>query len=374
MNWERFNFQKVKGKKIVIAAIVLVVIIVIFTIVSCSSKKEQPGKNSELVEHYTETETEVQQNTNLHINQARSRLTGLWVDQATVNHSPVAVMISNIEEAMPQSSIGSADVVFESLVEGGITRLCAVFENCTSLEKIGPVRSCRTYYLFFAKEFEATYVHFGYSEYAAEYLQNKIMHSLDGMVYCNFYRSTDRVAPHNAYTSWQGIMDSVAEKGYPTEYPADYQQPFTFNENDANDVTIENGQTCLQFSPGYVYNKPYFQYNDKEKQYYRFQFGGPQIDAETGSQLKYKNILVKYVTGPYWPNGTPNYTVTGTGKGIYITDGKATEVTWENDSQHGPTKYYDTDDKEIILNQGKTWICQVEANGDHPVSILDHLE
>ena len=200
------------------------------------------------------------------------------------------------------------------------------------------------------------------------------MHSLDGMVYCNFYRTTDRVAPHNAYTSWSGIMDSVASKGYPTVYPDNYQQPFTFNNDDTKEITIANGQTCLEFYPGYVYNKPYFTYNQKDKQYYRFQFGDTQIDAETGEQLKYKNILVKYVTGTYWPNGTPNYTVTGTGRGIYITDGKAVAVTWKNNSEYGPTKYYNEDGTEITLNQGKTWICQIEATSESSVKVLDRLQ
>ena len=377
MNRGIFDFSVIKGKFVMIGILVItIILIVIATVVSCSSKKDEIRDDSVLVENITETESETQtkaQAKDLHLNQDRSKLTGLWVPSATVNNSPVAVMFSNIFEAMPQSSLGSADVVFESLVEGGITRLCGVFENCTTLEKIGPVRSCRTYYLLFAKEFEATYVHFGYSEYAEEYLQNKIMHSLDGMIYCNFYRSTDRVAPHNAYTSWSGIMDSVASKGYPTVYPDNYQQPFTFNSDDTKEITFADGQTCLEFYPGYVYNKPYFIYNEKDKQYYRYQFGDKQIDAETGEQLKYKNILVKYVTGPYWPGGTPNYTVTGTGKGLYITDGKAVAVTWKNDSEYGPTKYYDEDGKEIILNQGKTWICQIEATSESSVKVLDVL-
>jgi len=378
MNWGILDFKAIKGKMVMIGVLVItIIIIVIATVVSCSSKKNLIRDDSVLVENIVEGETQIQirpQEKDTHLNQDRSKLTGLWVDSATVNNSPVAVMYSNISDAMPQSSLGYADVVFESLVEGGITRLCGVFENRTTLKKIGPVRSCRTYYVLFAKEFEATYVHFGYSDYAEVYLQNKIMHSLDGMVYCNFYRTTDRVAPHNAYTSWSGIMDSVASKGYPTVYPDNYQQPFTYNNDDTKEITIASGQKCLEFYPGYVYNKPYFTYNQKDKHYYRFQFGDLQIDDQTGEQLKYKNILVKYVTGTYWPNGTPNYTVTGTGKGLYITNGKAVDVTWKNNSEFGPTKYYDEDGKEIILNQGKTWICQVEATSDNLVKVLDSLQ
>lgn len=370
MNWGKIVYQFCQKNYLkILGGIIAFGILILLGI----NKKNDIGNDTIVVENYTESTT-VQESTevkNLHENLARSKLTGMWVDDATVNNSPVTVMFSNIIDAMPQSSISYADIVFESLVEGKITRLCGIFENCTTLTKIGPVRSCRTYYLQFAKEFESTYVHFGYSEYAAQLLQNPNMHSLDGMVYCNFYRSTDRVAPHNAYTSWDGIMKSVAERNYPTQYPSNYKQPFTFNANDSSDITIKDGQKCSKFSPGYVNNKPYFTYNESDKLYYRFQFDQPQIDAENGMQLKYKNILVKYVDGPYWPNGTPNYTVTGKGKGLYITDGKAVEVNWKNETANGPTKYYNSDGTEVILNQGKTWICQIESSSESSVQILD---
>ncbi len=278
-------------------------------------------------------------------------------------------MYSNIADAMPQSSIGEADVVFESLVEGNITRLCCLFENKTALQKIGPVRSCRTYYLLFAKEFEAVYVHFGYSEYAEKYLAKSVFHSLDGMVYCDFYRTSDRVAPHNAYTTWTGITDSAQNKNYSLTYPTGYSSPLIFTKDDDNEIVPSNGQICSTFYPGYRYNKPWFTYNEDDKLYYRFQFDGPQIDAETNEQLKYKNILVKYVTPAYYENGTPNYKIYGTGKGIYITNGVAVNVTWvKNSETEGPTKYYYSDGTEVVLNQGKTYICQIETTQE--VSIV----
>ena len=350
-----------------ICAMAVLIVVVLVVVAKMGSKKEDMV-DATSASMAAESVTAATQDS--HTGQARSRLTGQWVDATSVNTVPLAVMYSNIEEAMPQSSISYADVVFESLVEGGITRLCCVFQNKNQLSKIGPVRSCRTYYLLFAKEFEANYVHFGYSEYAESYLAQSKFHSLDGMVYCNFYRSTDRVAPHNAYTSWDGIMDSVNAKGYPVTYTDSYAAPFTFNTDDKSDVAINGGQTCISFHPGYPYNKPWFEYDEPSKSYLRFQFGGPQIDAETGSQLSFKNILVKYVEPAYYDNGTPNYTINGVGKGLYITDGKAVEVTWQKQSEtEGATKYYYADGSEVVLNQGKTYICQVESSQE--VSILE---
>lgn len=298
----------------------------------------------------------------LHSGQARSRLTGLWCDADTAANVPYAVMYSNIYDAMPQSSIASADVIFESLVEGGITRLCCLFENQTALEKIGPVRSCRTYYLLFAKEFEAVYVHFGYSDYAAKYLSQSRYHSLDGMVYCSFYRSQDRVAPHNAYTSWDGITASAEEKGYDLTYPAGYIPPLKFNTDDVNEVVLQQGHDCAEIYIGYPYNHPWFAYDAKTGQYLRYQFDGPQVDAETGEQLAFKNVLIKYVAPSYYENGTPNYKIDGSGQGLYVTNGRAQTVTWVKGSeQEGPTKYYYSDGTEVVFNQGKTFICQVET-------------
>ena len=152
----------------------------------------------------------------------RSFLTGQMVPVEQANRRPIAIMMSNDKEARPQYGMNRAGVVYEAPVEAEMNRYMAVIEDYDDLDRIGSVRSCRTYYLLFAKEFEANYVHFGYSEYAADYLAQPSFYALDGMAYCSFYRTADRVAPHNAYTSWNGIMDSVAKKGYDTVYPVSY--------------------------------------------------------------------------------------------------------------------------------------------------------
>lgn len=308
-----------------------------------------------------------------HENEARSKLTGMWVPADTANNTPVAVMYSNIADAIPQSSISYADIVFESLVEGGITRLCALFENKTDLVKIGPVRSCRLFYLFYAKEFEANYVHYGYNDLAEEYLAMPKMHALDGYYYCGFYRSSDRVAPHNAYTSWTGIMDSVAQKGYPTTYPDGYRSPLLFNDNDEQEIDLSVdaiAQKCSKFYPGYPYNKPWFEYNEQDGQYYRYQFGEAQVDKETGEQLKFKNLIVRYVTGDY-VDGTPNYDNTGSGLGLYITNGYAEPISWWKLEDYGQTYYYKADGSELVLNQGKTYMCYIESRYEGDIQIIE---
>lgn len=178
------------------------------------------------------------------------------------------------------------------------------------------------------------------------------------MVYCNFYRSDDRVAPHNAYTTGVGILQSVLEKQYPVNLPTEYRNPFLFSQEGGN---VPSGGACIRFEPGYRSNKPWFEYNPATGLYQRFQYGEAQTDKEMGVALTYKNILVKYVAGDKWENGTPNYRLTGGGRGLYITEGTVREITWIKDAE-GPTLYYYQDGARVVMNPGKTWLCLVENN------------
>lgn len=289
---------------------------------------------------------------------ARSPLTGLWVTPEVAQRRPFAVMINNVKEAIPQSGIARAEVLYEAYVEGNITRLLMITQDYDGLEKIGPIRSCREFYIFFAKEYEATYVHFGRSILAVEQLAKAESNSMDGNYgeYATF-RSTDRVAPHNAYTTTQSILDGMAKKDISEELPEDFVQPLNFNVYDDEEINIEGGQACTVFRPGYTYNNPEFIYNEEDGLYYRNQFGAAHVDMETGEQLSFKNILVKYVDSHLFDNYTPVLTLEGTGSGIFITNGQAVEVTWEKDEQLGETKYYYANGEEVVLNQGRVMVC-----------------
>lgn len=303
-------------------------------------------------------------------NLMRSHLTGKWIDKTLGNKAPVAIMINNINEAIPQYGISNADILFEAYAEGGITRLVALFEDYANITKIGSIRSCRTYYLFFAKEFEARYLYYGASKYALNDLAKKEMNSIHLMsfegTYC--YRGTDRPAPHNVYTSGPLLVKLLEATAKNADYPEGYVSPLKFTTDDKAQVTL-NGTECTYFAPGYSHNKPYFTYDSDSQTYLRFQFGGAHIDANDNSQLKFKNIIVKYVTGSLWPNGTPNYDNIGKGGGLYITNGKAVDITWEKKTETGTTRYYYSDGTEVTLNQGKTYICYVEDKNKNVITL-----
>ena len=111
----------------------------------------------------------------------KSYLTGEFVPEEQGRRRPVAIMLNNIIDACPQYGISRAGVVYEAPVEGQITRLMGIFEQYDDLEKIGSVRSCREYYIFFATEFNALYAHYGQAAYAVPYLELEFVNNLSGL-------------------------------------------------------------------------------------------------------------------------------------------------------------------------------------------------
>lgn len=299
----------------------------------------------------------------------RSLLTGGWVDEKIGKRRPVAMMLSNIEAAMPMSGISYADVVYEAPVEGELTRCMGIFERYDNLEKIGSIRSCRDYFLYYALEFDAVYAHWGQSAYAVEVLERDYVNNLSGLSAIGstvFYRSNDRIAPHNAYASAKGIEAGIKKLKYRTEYLEDHVSKFTFAEDDKE--TVYEGEKYTYIAPGYYINKPWFEYNENDKLYYRFQYGDKHIDDLTGEQLAYKNVIIQYSN---WQQRDERdylaFDCHGKGYGLYFTNGTGKEVKWRRvgDVETGMIKYYELETgKEIVFNQGKTFICIVRDEID----------
>lgn len=293
---------------------------------------------------------------------AKSYLTGEWIDGELAKKRPLAVMIGNTSDALPQYGISSADVIYEVPVEGSYTRLMALFQDYSGLEKIGSVRSCRHYFIYFAREFDAIYTHYGQAVYAEPVLEREDVHNLSGMdskiESIMFYRDPSRKSPHNAFISEEGINAGIAEKGYRTELSENYSGHYQFAEDDAP-VNLE-GEDALVVSPGYFVNKPWFVYNSEDGKYYRYEFKDKQIDGANENQLAVKNILIQYCSWSKMDeNGYLDIETTSGGEGIYITNGKMMRVNWNKDNEDSPARYYDEAGNEIKLNQGKTWVCVV---------------
>lgn len=310
----------------------------------------------------------------------RSFLTGKLVPESIGRTRPISVMLNNIQDALPQSGIANAEIVYEAPVEGGITRLMGIMEDYQDVERIGSVRSSREYYVYFAREFDSFYLHFGQAWYALELLWRDDTLNLSGLEDAGagegeivYYRSDDFAAPHNVFTNYEMIQDGIDFRGYSRDYSDAYVNQnghYQFAADDAP-VLLENGQDAVYVAPGYDYNNAYFLYDAGTGKYTRYQYGDTQIDMMTGNPLTYDNILIQYCSwSPQVDSDTYlDIDVLSGGTGKYITRGKAIDVTWSKEGatredpfaegNFNPTRYYDADGNEITLNQGKTWVCIV---------------
>lgn len=310
---------------------------------------------------------------------ARNNLTGEWIDEDLASKRPFACMIENTYESLPHYGISYADILYEAPVEGTITRYMALFSDYDELERIGNSRSCRTYYVMFASEYDAIYAHFGESIFAMDILET--IDDLDGLngavENIMYYRTSDMNAPHNAYMDGTKVDEAIEYMGYDTQLADGFGEHFDF-ASDNQEVELSDGYDAVVIQPGYKIDNPWFVYNEDDGLYYRYSFKKEEIDQTTGEQLAFKNVILQYVDytmynsgGVYkeYDNKYLNIDCLSGGKAVYITNGKAIDTTWEKGSQTSRTVYYDENGDEIKVNQGKTMICIVLNESADDVNI-----
>ena len=348
---------------------IVLIIAMIFAVSACGKKEVKEEKDSTNVESVV-TPTPIPSLSpppeNNHEGEEKSKLTGLWVDKKLVDKRPIALMINNISFANPQSGIGEASILYEAVVEGGITRMMAIFEKVSG-DRIGSVRSARHYFVSVADEYDAIYAHYGQTKYATNKIKELGVDNLSGLEAIGstvYYRDTSIKAPHNAFASAEGIKKGLEKKDYRTKLREDLDNHFTFYEEDTN--LSEGEEASNKITLGFSgYTTPYFTYDTKDKLYYRFQFGGPHIDKATDEQLAFKNLIIQYVS--YWTidkkNGYQSMDIeNSSGEGLYITNGKANKITWDKKESTKEMHYYNSDGTLLKINPGKTYIALYPKN------------
>ncbi|MBR6917521.1 MAG: DUF3048 domain-containing protein, partial [Clostridia bacterium] len=208
-------------------------------------------------------------------------LTGLEASEDASDKRPLGVMLNNIYEALPQVGIGDADILFECLAEGGITRLFALFDNYEDLGVIGSIRSSRPYYIDFAQMFDAIYCHAGGSEDAYANIANRGINNIDGVrgdplgvYYRDEERMQTKAIEHTLMTTGEGITRTIEYCNYRTELRDGYDYPFEFPEW-GDTYELKSGDDCKKIHlPISWYQTVDYEYDEKECKYLRYQYNG----------------------------------------------------------------------------------------------------
>lgn len=306
-------------------------------------------------------------------------------------HRPLGIMIENHEESRPQSGLSKADVIYEAVAEGGITRFLAVF-YCQDAEIVGAVRSARTYFLDFISEYGdyPLYAHVGGAntpgkadalgqirEYGWQNYNDLNQFSIGFPV---FYRDYDRLGrtvatEHTMYSSTTRLWDYAKEERGLSNVDEDgnsWDEDFTYYEykEDAAEDARPASQS-ISYNPwdGYGDYLVEWNYSRATNSYLRSHGGKPHQDLNTDTQLSAKNIIVLFMRESRANDGYEGnlhllYGTTGQGDAIVFQDGKEIEANWSKKNRTSRLILTDSRGQEIEYNPGLTWFSVLPLNTD----------
>lgn len=278
---------------------------------------------------------------------------------------PIAVMINNNHQAWPHAGLDDAYITYEIVAEGGITRMMALFKD-KDTSKIGSVRSARPYYLDYALENDAIYVHYGWSDDAKADISSLGVDNINGLTASSvFWRDTSlkKATEHTVFTSMEKIKEYAKEKGYDRDTNKDLLLNYSVDS-----IKIKNKEDAQKADNVYIryskYTDTSYEYDSENKVYKRFMSGEEHTDAVSGKQYTAKNIIVTPIENyAYDSYGRQKLNNIGSGDGWFITEGYAVPITWEKDSRSSQTVYRYENGKEIKVNDGNTFI-QIQPKGE----------
>ena len=302
-----------------------------------------------------------------------------------MNRRPLAIMINNHVQARPQFGLSEADLIYEAVAEGGITRFLAIYYAKDS-DKVGPVRSARIYYLDWAAEFNTFYAHWGgafmddddrahqddptyaftcHPDADAYAKINRIgLPSLDQMWLGNtaYWRENNQgvATEHTGFTSTQKLLNEAPNR-YPEEGWQNFEpfQTWLFKDGLPEVDRPEASSFTFYFWEGYQDYDVRWEYDPATNEYVRYQGGEKQFDAANNQELRAKNVIVQFTDQSFFGDekGHLRYETVGTGKAKVFLDGKVIDAEWNKLAIRGRTRYFDaaTGD-EIKFNRGQIWI------------------
>lgn len=318
-----------------------IIISMCFIAEGCTKKPEPIVTPSPAPPTKTEAPVKVQQ-------KYFSPYTGEEVKKEVLNNIAVLAIIENSESARPQSGINAADIVYETLAEGGTPRFIALFQSGDA-QKIGPIRSARSYFLDISKEYNLPFAHCGGSEEALVEIKNENLMSMNEMKNASTYwRDSVRKAPHNLYTSTEKLRELVKSKNFVKAPTVNLK----FDKSYWDSAMLPKASNVLLKINKY-YNTSY---TYKDEVYLKSMGSVSSKNKEDNLPLAFKNIVVQITSIRTQADGNHlDIALVGSGDGYVISNGKYTKMHWAKKSATSQTLLTDGEGNTLPLSPGKTW-------------------
>jgi len=288
-------------------------------------------------------------------------LTGLSApDQAAISKRPLSVKIENSPQARPQTGLNSADVVYESVTEGGITRFNCIFQSNVP-KVVGPVRSARLSDTWVVPQYNALFFFSGASSSVNREVNKAKLPNLseDAGISAPYFRSSQRSAPHNLFLDTKKAYAEAVKRGKPVKVQVPRLQHSARAVESSNAIT----SVTIPFSQA---NTAQWTYDSGRKVYLRKNNGSVHTDAATGKQVASKNVVVmwaKYNAISHDKVGSTTYSIDlgGSGRVSVFRDGKRYDGTWSA-THTTPPRFKDSNGQTIKLAPGNTWFQVVSVS------------
>jgi hypothetical protein len=291
---------------------------------------------------------------------AYADLDGVAAPADQAHRLPLAIMIDDYKKARPQSGLSSASIVYQAMIDDSSDRYMMVFQEGTATD-IGPVRSSRPYFVYWAAEYKALYGHFGGDAQALQ----KVIPAMAGNIYnmddlnggsCPYHRIATRVSPYNAYTNTSELIRCLPKRKYPATYQNLPTRAFV-GDSPASDLPAS--QTI---SIPYLAETIGYQFDPSTDAYLRLIDGKLQTDPANNQQVVARNVVVmfqSYSVVPSLDKMRPSVANVGSGKAIVFKEGKAIAGTWKKPANAALTQLYDQSGKVIPLVRGEIFMQSV---------------
>lgn len=343
-------------KKFIVLTLALVLLLACFA--GCGKEEDEPS--TEPITTTTEPTTQEEEPELGNMNLLTGKMT---LSDEAVGKRPMAVMINNIKQSLPQYGIAKADIMYEVVTEGGITRMMAIYGDYTKVPSVCSVRSCRYYYPIFAMGYDAVYFCFGgNTTLGYPTLKRLKMDYYDGKTYGTllFDRDQNRrkhyAIEHTGYLKGENIPKAMKQDKMRTDL-LESKRGTAFNFK--SEVSPVSDKECtnltVTFSNAYYST---FKYNAEKKVYYKWHSGTPHRDSVADRQLHFTNVFILQTdVHLYKDNKIIELDWTG-GDGYYVSNGTVVEIKWEKKTEQDYIKYYDkATGEELKVNPGKSYIA-----------------